>query len=121
MSLPPGGWPRLREVFAGARALPADVRAAYLDEACGGDDALRQEAESLLAWDARAKRFLESPALLSNNAGVTKSLEGQRIGAYRLAARIGDRRDGRGLPGARHDPQSPGRDQGPAASRRQRP
>ena len=32
---PADGWPRLKDVFAGARALPADRRPAYLANACG--------------------------------------------------------------------------------------
>ena len=50
MPLPPKDWPRVDDVFEGARALPADRRLAYLAERCGGDEALRQEVESLLAW-----------------------------------------------------------------------
>ena len=64
MILPTDDWPRLKEVFAGARALPADRRPAYLAEACGDNDALREEVESLLASDQRAKSFLEAPAVV---------------------------------------------------------
>jgi hypothetical protein len=53
---------RLKEVFAEARALPASDRQLYLFAACAGNQALRQEVESLLASDERAKSFLESPA-----------------------------------------------------------
>ena len=63
MSLPPYDRQRLKEVFAAARALPASERQAYLSAACAGNEALRQEVESLLASDERAKSFLESPAL----------------------------------------------------------
>ena len=54
MTLPPDHWPRLKEVFAEARALPADLRAAYLTEACAGHEALRHEVESLLASETHA-------------------------------------------------------------------
>jgi len=79
------------DVFEGARALPADRRRAYLAERCGGDEALRQEVESLLAWDdARAESFLDSPVLVRvDDAMVMKNLEGQRIGPYQLASKIG--------------------------------
>ena len=90
MPLPPKDWPRVDDVFEGARALPADRRPAYLAEACGGDEALRQEVESLLAWDTRAKSFLDSPVLVRvDDATVMKNLEGQRIGPYQLASKIG--------------------------------
>ena len=90
MPLPPKDWPRVGDVFEGARALSADRRGAYLAERCGGDEALRQEVESLLAWDARTKSFLETPVLVRvDDAMVMKNLEGQRIGPYQLASRIG--------------------------------
>jgi len=88
--LPPKDWPRVDDVFEGARALPADSRPAYLAERCGGDEALRQEVESLLAWDARAQSSFETPVLVRiDDARVMKNLEGQRIGPYQLASKIG--------------------------------
>ena len=90
MAVPPFDRQRLKEVFADARALPASERQAYLSAACAGNEALRQEVESLLLSDDRAKSFLESPAVAWNDeTGVTRSLEGQRIGPYRIASRIG--------------------------------
>jgi len=57
---------RLHEVEALYRAAlerdPAE-RQAYLDEACAGDEELRREIESLLAYDERASQFLETPAM----------------------------------------------------------
>ena len=76
-------------MFADARALPANLRAAYLAEACGGNEALRHEVESLLALDTHAKSVLETPAVLLADTTVPKSLEGQRIGPYQIASRIG--------------------------------
>ena len=62
MSHRPDEWARVKELFEGARALPADARREYLASACGGDEALRQEVETLLASHERAKSFLETPA-----------------------------------------------------------
>jgi eukaryotic-like serine/threonine-protein kinase len=77
-------------VFAGARALPAERRPAYLAEACGDNEALRQEVESLLASNERAKSFLETPAAAQvQDAFAAKNLEGHRIGSYQIEARIG--------------------------------
>ena len=89
MTIPPDDWPRLKDVFAGARALPADARPAYLAGACAGNQALREEVESLLASDERAKSFLESPTPLFEDTQATKRLEGRRLGPYQLASRIG--------------------------------
>ena len=76
-------------MFADARALPFDLRAAYLAEACGGNEALHDEVKSLLALDTHAKSFLETPAVLLADAMVVESLEGQRVGPYQIASRIG--------------------------------
>ena len=89
MTLPPEAWPRLKEVFAGARALALDARPAYLAAACDGDEALRQEVEMLLASDERAASFLETPPVLFDDTPLTPSLEGRRLGYYQLSARIG--------------------------------
>ena len=90
--LPADDWPRVKEVFAGARALPADRRPAYLAEACGGNDALREEVESLLASDQRAKSFLEAPAVVRGDDARDQArlmMEGQRLGVYQVQALLG--------------------------------
>ncbi len=76
-------------MFADARALPADLRATYLADACGGDVALHHEVVSLLALDTQAKSFLETPAVLSSDTVAAASWAGQRIGPYEIASRIG--------------------------------
>ena len=88
MTLPPDHWPRLKEVFADARALPLNLRPAYLAVACGGDGALRHEVESLLESDSHATSFLETPAVLLVDTGA-KRLEGQRVGPYQIVSWIG--------------------------------
>ena len=88
VTLPPENWARLKEVFADARALPANLRPAYLAVACGGNEALRREVESLLASDTHAKSFLETPAVLLADTGA-KRLEGQRVGPYQITSWIG--------------------------------
>jgi hypothetical protein len=37
-------------------------RAAFVREACGGDDVMQREVESLLARDGSAQNFLNAPA-----------------------------------------------------------
>jgi hypothetical protein len=61
-------------VFAAAleKSSPAE-RAAYLDEACSGDAALRQRVEALLDSHAGAGGFLETPAVQR----AIENLEGQ--------------------------------------------
>ena len=90
MALPHDDWLRLKEVFAAARNMPTDERPAYLAAACDGNEALLLEVESLLASDERAKSFLEAPAVVrGEDTSLTRNLEGQRIGPYQVASRIG--------------------------------
>ena len=54
-------------------------------DACGGNEALRQEVASLLASIERAKSFLETPAVAQvEDAFAAKNLEGQQIGSYHI-------------------------------------
>jgi tetratricopeptide (TPR) repeat protein/tRNA A-37 threonylcarbamoyl transferase component Bud32 len=45
-------WPRIEELFHRAADLAPTERAAFLDEACAGDDDLRRDVDALLAHDA---------------------------------------------------------------------
>ena len=73
---------------------PSD-RGAFLREACAGDDALRQEVESLLRHEDAGHQFLERPAVEEVARLVTAPLEsigdlqGRRLGVYEIEARIG--------------------------------
>src|ERR1039457_4104024 len=84
-------------VFGAARRLPVGQRAAYLDEACAGDAALRQRIEELIEVGEKAPAFMETPvaglsearaALLSPVVCAEKP--GDWIGRYRLIEQIGE-------------------------------
>ncbi|HUD82380.1 MAG TPA: serine/threonine-protein kinase, partial [Candidatus Saccharimonadales bacterium] len=84
-------------IFSAARQLPPGRRAAYLDEACAGDAALRQIVEDLLQASEEAGGFLESPAAVPPGPGGTVALAlvsaekaGDRIGRYKLLQQIGE-------------------------------
>src|SRR4029450_6568987 len=68
-------------------------RAAFLDEACHGDDGLRREVGSLLTSYERSENFIELPAfqvapeLVTNDR--TGALVGKLIGHYRIESLIG--------------------------------
>ena len=92
MALPPYDRQRLKELFAAAQARAASDRNAYLSAACAGNEALRQEVESLLSSYDRAESFLESPAVvwcdrIPNPAQLT--IEGRRLGVYQVQAPLG--------------------------------
>jgi eukaryotic-like serine/threonine-protein kinase len=84
-------------VFSAARRLPPSQRAAFLDNACAGDAALRQHVEELLRASAEAGGFLQGPAGSSPEPGGTIRLQGilaekpsARIGRYKLLQQIGE-------------------------------
>jgi tRNA A-37 threonylcarbamoyl transferase component Bud32/tetratricopeptide (TPR) repeat protein len=53
-------WPEIEALFLAAREREPHLRAAFLEQTCGTDAALRREVESLLAADRGASGFLES-------------------------------------------------------------
>jgi non-specific serine/threonine protein kinase/serine/threonine-protein kinase len=81
------GWQRPKEVFLAALARPAEQRGAFLDEACGGDDELRRDVDSLLAAHDEAGGFLSTPIGLDTDGGVEAGTPGtppERVGPYRI-------------------------------------
>src|SRR5438874_495157 len=86
--------PQANDVFLKALALPTTgERQGYLDEACGGDAALRGEVESLLEASRRAGRFLEPPAAApaeTIDAPAPAERPGTVIGPYKLLQQIGE-------------------------------
>src|SRR5438105_6850751 len=59
----PCDWPRMWELFHAARQADPAQQAAFLDQACGGDQNMRQQIEELLRAHDRAGGFLEIPAI----------------------------------------------------------
>ncbi len=57
--LSPQRWQQVERLFQSALELDAAERAAYLDQACDHDDALRHEVESLLVYQAAAGGLIE--------------------------------------------------------------
>src|SRR5215467_1741798 len=72
---------RIESLYHAARLRPAEERSAFLAEACGGDEALRREVESLLAQTGGGvvTSVVARPALAS----------GTVIGTYRIVEQIG--------------------------------
>ena len=81
------GWQRQKDVLLAALARAPELRSAFLDEACGGDEELRRDVESLLAAYDAAGGFLSSPIGLDTDgaeeAGAPDAVR-QRIGPYRI-------------------------------------
>ena len=80
-------------IFDAAIELPPERRAAYLQEACGSDDSLRQRVEALLRAHESAEAFMDRPAVdLRREPLVVQPAEkpGDRIGRYKLLQQIGE-------------------------------
>ncbi len=67
---------------------PAD-RASFLSTACGADQGLRDEVESLLATDVEAGDFLSEPVFGPYRGEPDGLEEGARLGSYRVLREIG--------------------------------
>ena len=86
-------WQQITDLFQSAAERAPEERAAFLDEACHGDEALCREVESLIASYERAGNFIDSPAfevapeLLTND--TAGALVGESIGHYRIESLIG--------------------------------
>jgi eukaryotic-like serine/threonine-protein kinase len=86
---------RVTELCLAALERGAASRTAFLRQACAGDEALRQEVESLLHYEDAAEGFLERPALeevarlVSGDLESTVDLIGRHLGVYHIQARIG--------------------------------
>ena len=60
----PEHWRRVKELYhAALKREEGQRRATFVEEACRGDPALRDEVQSLLAYDERGNGFLEASAL----------------------------------------------------------
>ncbi len=86
-------WQRVKEVLHSALQREPEARAAFLTEACTGDEALRTEVDSLLVSQERADRFFEMPvATLATQALAEdrgESLVGRMAGPYKLLSQLG--------------------------------
>ena len=93
----PEGWRRVEDLCHRALELDESERSAFLQAACGSDDELRREVESLLAHEKKAEHFIESPALAAagkilakeTSRKTEKSLIGSTISHYRVIEKLG--------------------------------
>jgi len=104
--LKPERWYKVEQLLHEALELNANQRAAFLLRACGADEGLRREVESLLEQEARAEHFIESPApalvakLLDQDAEAEAEMRGsgeaepgligRTISQYRIIEKLGE-------------------------------
>jgi serine/threonine-protein kinase len=99
---------RVDTIFDAVIDLPTEFQAAFIDQACDGDDELRAEVLDLLRAYHQADSFLEAPAaaiaapILEAAAALSGPLP-DRIGAFRIVREIGRGGMGRVFLGERVD------------------
>jgi len=87
-------WEQVEQLYHATLEKAINERAAFLANASGGDEELRREVESLLAFEQRAEQFIESPAVevagrLMAQKPRAKVSVGQLIHQYRIVQPIG--------------------------------
>jgi len=89
----PERWRQVDQVFQEALERAPEERAAFVSEACGGDDSLRREVEALLAFDGETGDYIDAPAyqlmarLMAEDE--PRSLAGKSIGHYQIISLVG--------------------------------
>jgi serine/threonine protein kinase/Tfp pilus assembly protein PilF len=87
-------WQLVERLYHSTLEKEVGERPAFLAEACSGDEGLRREVESLLAYEEQAEDFIESPALevaanmMAEEQGATV-MAGQTINHYRVTSALG--------------------------------
>jgi non-specific serine/threonine protein kinase len=86
-------WATVKRLHQAALDRQPGERAAFLDAACAGDDALRREVDSLLSYQTAAEPFLESPVLevaaRNTDDQASSPLVGQTLGPYQVESLLG--------------------------------
>jgi eukaryotic-like serine/threonine-protein kinase len=87
-------WQQVEQLYHAAMQHGTDERASFLSQACAGDETLRRDVESLLAYEKQAENFIESPALdvaakmMADNQSATV-LKDQTINQYKIVGPLG--------------------------------
>src|SRR5262245_43166611 len=86
-------WATVERIYHAAVARRADERAAFLADACAGDEELRREVQSLLAEHASAHAAFTRGAAVAAAALVSdvgrSVLTGRHLGVYQILSPIG--------------------------------
>jgi serine/threonine protein kinase/tetratricopeptide (TPR) repeat protein len=85
----PEKWDQVKELFTLALERDPEERSGFLRQACGGDDSLRSEIESLLSSFDGTTSFLEDCPAADLLSPQSRPMAGRRIGAYRIIREIG--------------------------------
>src|SRR6476620_11241287 len=88
----PERWQQAKQIFHKALDRAPGERSAFLADACGGDELLRQEVESLISAHEKDGSFIDSPAYEAAAESVVYEISklepGQMIGSYEIVSFI---------------------------------
>src|SRR5215472_132596 len=65
-------WQQIEGILHSVLAVEQSRRSSFLESACGGDESLRQDVETLLIHEDEARGFLEGPALEAMAKGLAR-------------------------------------------------
>jgi serine/threonine protein kinase/Tol biopolymer transport system component len=92
-------WRRIEELYHASLEVAKDRRADFLCQACGADDELRHEVESLLVHEKTSQKFIEEPAfevaarLIAHDKSVAVEADPVAIGTvvshFRVEEKLG--------------------------------
>ncbi len=85
----PGRWREAKRILDEALERPAAARPAFIAEACGSDEDLRLDVESLAAAAEHDDNILDAPVSVPFEDLPPRSRLGERIGAYELLSELG--------------------------------
>src|SRR6516162_7320928 len=80
-------WHRIESLYHAALALPESERPTFLHDACGDDEILRQDVESLLAQPASDPQFLATQVVTLATRTVLRA--GTSVGPYEVVGFLG--------------------------------
>jgi serine/threonine protein kinase len=84
---------RVKEIFHAASERQPETRAAFIVEACAGDDLMVREVESLLDFQSHSEKFIEKSAFEVGARLITadhdETFKGRRVGQYQLIRELG--------------------------------
>jgi len=81
-------WPKVEDLYHAALEKQPAEREAFLDQACGGDEEVRREVQSLLGHEREAERLMERPAM-SVATQKLAVVRGTRLGPYEVTDLVG--------------------------------
>jgi serine/threonine protein kinase len=86
-------WTTVKRIYQSALDQDPSERTTFVDEACGGDETLRREVQSLLTYATDAESFLERPAVDIATALSSEpheaTLVGRTISHYQVLSLLG--------------------------------